>query len=262
MRALLCAESKGNDMIRHKILAALPIVGAMTFAGHAQATTVYFALGGDGNVSISGDLTIGPDPYADTGNTFGTPSNLVQVGPTTPGPGWQGVVDPSNALAVTGITGTFSDAALGITDATITELITTDPQAHYDPDYTIPYSFGWYPGIPATVVSYDNLFYPGSGAPVTCLGVPPGGYFDDYGVMFKLSNGDIVDMYSNGDAPTDAYYGVVVYDPSTGVADYTSADGLILTVPEPSTWAMMILGFAGLGFAGYRKSRKAGPVVA
>jgi hypothetical protein len=28
-------------------------------------------------------------------------------------------------------------------------------------------------------------------------------------------------------------------------------------VPEPSTWAMMLLGFAGLGFAGWRKSRRA-----
>ena len=28
-------------------------------------------------------------------------------------------------------------------------------------------------------------------------------------------------------------------------------------VPEPSTWAMMLLGFAGLGFAAYRKSRSA-----
>jgi PEP-CTERM motif len=27
-------------------------------------------------------------------------------------------------------------------------------------------------------------------------------------------------------------------------------------VPEPSTWAMMLVGFAGLGFAGYRTSRK------
>jgi hypothetical protein len=25
-------------------------------------------------------------------------------------------------------------------------------------------------------------------------------------------------------------------------------------VPEPSTWAMMLLGFAGLGFAAYRKA--------
>jgi hypothetical protein len=30
-------------------------------------------------------------------------------------------------------------------------------------------------------------------------------------------------------------------------------------IPEPSTWAMMLLGFAGLGFAGYRQARKAHP---
>ena len=28
------------------------------------------------------------------------------------------------------------------------------------------------------------------------------------------------------------------------------------TVPEPSTWAMMLLGFAGLGFVGYRQRQK------
>ena len=27
-------------------------------------------------------------------------------------------------------------------------------------------------------------------------------------------------------------------------------------IPEPSTWAMMILGFAGVGFMAYRRSRK------
>jgi hypothetical protein len=30
---------------------------------------------------------------------------------------------------------------------------------------------------------------------------------------------------------------------------------LSATIPEPSTWAMMVLGFAGLGFAGYRRAR-------
>jgi hypothetical protein len=30
---------------------------------------------------------------------------------------------------------------------------------------------------------------------------------------------------------------------------------LVPTVPEPSTWAMMILGFAGIGFMAYRRSR-------
>jgi len=34
-----------------------------------------------------------------------------------------------------------------------------------------------------------------------------------------------------------------------------------VSVPEPSTWAMMLLGFAGLGFAGYRRGAKARPVV-
>jgi hypothetical protein len=33
-------------------------------------------------------------------------------------------------------------------------------------------------------------------------------------------------------------------------------------VPEPSTWAMMLLGFAGLGYAAHRASRKAASIVA
>ena len=31
----------------------------------------------------------------------------------------------------------------------------------------------------------------------------------------------------------------------------------VSSVPAPSTWAMLILGFVGLGFAGYRKARYA-----
>jgi hypothetical protein len=33
-------------------------------------------------------------------------------------------------------------------------------------------------------------------------------------------------------------------------------------VPEPSTWTMMLLGFAGLGFAGYRRARARGALAA
>jgi hypothetical protein len=39
---------------------------------------------------------------------------------------------------------------------------------------------------------------------------------------------------------------------SANVSGTFSAGG---TIPEPSTWVMMVLGFAGLGFAGYRSSR-------
>jgi hypothetical protein len=242
--------------MRRKILTILPLVGALTIASGAQAA-IRFVLSGNG-VSASGELTVGPDPYADTGAVFGTPANLVNVSPTAPS--FQGVVDPSNALAVTGVTGVFSDATLGIVDATITGLVATNPQPHYDPDYTIPYSFGWYPGVPATAVSYDNLFYPGSTAPITCLGVPPGGFLDDYGVMFTLSDGAVVDMYSNGGAG-GSIYGVVVWPAGASSPDYTNAGGLVFSTPEPSTWAMMALGFAALGIAGRRRAKSRTPAL-
>jgi PEP-CTERM motif len=36
----------------------------------------------------------------------------------------------------------------------------------------------------------------------------------------------------------------------TGLAPFTE-------IPEPSTWAMMVLGFAGLGYAAFRRNSKA-----
>jgi hypothetical protein len=41
-------------------------------------------------------------------------------------------------------------------------------------------------------------------------------------------------------------------------ADYGTAQfsATVSGVPEPSTWAMLLLGFAGLGFAGYRRAKK------
>ena len=43
---------------------------------------------------------------------------------------------------------------------------------------------------------------------------------------------------------------------------YRSLSGTLVAaaVPEPSTWAMMLLGFAGLGFAGYRQTKRRGDV--
>ena len=38
--------------------------------------------------------------------------------------------------------------------------------------------------------------------------------------------------------------------------------GVAFAAPEPSTWAMMLLGFAGLGFAGYRRAKPVSGVCA
>jgi hypothetical protein len=47
----------------------------------------------------------------------------------------------------------------------------------------------------------------------------------------------------------NAYYGSAV-----GINDLGDVVGWAVA-PEPSTWAMMLLGFAGLGFVGYRRAR-------
>ncbi len=218
------------------------LVLAAGLAGPAKASDVMITV--TGAVSGSLDLTLGADPYADpTGTTFGTPANSTSLG--GPPPNQQGVYDPMNALAVTAVSGTFNGQ-------TVTGIVATNPQPHFDPDYTIPYSFGWYPNPGA--VSYDNLFYAGAAAPITCAGVPAGGFFDDYGVMFTLTNGDVVDLYSNGGTGPGAY-GVVVW--SDGAADYTNGGGLSVATPELSTWAMMGLGFATLAASGARLRRRA-----
>ncbi len=51
-------------------------------------------------------------------------------------------------------------------------------------------------------------------------------------------------------------YVKVTGTPSAWVADDLSFNG-VSAVPEPSTWAMMLLGFAGIGFMAYRRKNKA-----
>ena len=41
-----------------------------------------------------------------------------------------------------------------------------------------------------------------------------------------------------------------------------SGTGIIPSIPELSTWAMMLTGFASLGFVGYRASRRQSPAIA
>lgn len=59
--------------------------------------------------------------------------------------------------------------------------------------------------------------------------------------------------------------GLNAFDPGAFVTELTfvsagsftgEMDPIIASVPEPSTWAMMILGFAGIGFIRYRRLRK------
>jgi hypothetical protein len=51
-------------------------------------------------------------------------------------------------------------------------------------------------------------------------------------------------------------FGTTAFGPFIENAGSTFTFTNVTAVPEPSTWAMMLIGFAGLGFAGYRRARE------
>jgi hypothetical protein len=71
------------------------------------------------------------------------------------------------------------------------------------------------------------------------------------GISLATGAGDINIFYFDGvPGVTNS-----IQNPGGGFVALYAADLSITAVPEPSTWAMMLLGFASLGFAGYRRAR-------
>ena len=60
-------------------------------------------------------------------------------------------------------------------------------------------------------------------------------------------------MGASADAGAGPYSLTEVYTVTTNGAGSASSTINIAAVPEPSTWAMMILGFIGVGFMAYRR---------
>ena len=75
--------------------------------------------------------------------------------------------------------------------------------------------------------------------------------------MFTLVGATITDFQKNND---NVFFSADVSNPDGGTGAVASAlaptPTLLTAVPEPSTWAMMILGFAGVGFMAYRRKNQ------
>jgi hypothetical protein len=112
-----------------------------------------------------------------------------------------------------------------------------------DPSFPSPYNNG--PFI------YDNTYYGGN--PV----------FDADGVLFATAGnpGGSWNLWGNGADSYSLYeyvpnVGYVVAVTGTFAVSTPQVSSSAVSTPESSTWAMLLLGFAGLGFAGYRKARR------
>jgi hypothetical protein len=220
---------------------AMAALAGVALVGQAHSATMPIKFSGPG---VSGSLAI----------TFGAATDAKY---------------PTTAFEITNVTGTFTDTnnGLDIVDASVSLFpILSPPSAPESTNLLAPHDFSKFAvasGLPVMsngFVTYDNLFWPGN-APATAsdfLGA--GTFLDIYGLAFTIGGGTVVDLFSNGIGfgPPGAVFGVAVVTSETTL-DYVSA-GVAASTPEPSTWAMMILGFAGLGFAGYRASRKAAAV--
>jgi hypothetical protein len=95
----------------------------------------------------------------------------------------------------------------------------------------------------STFRSADNLLFTNGFAFVSTTGI-----------SFDTVGGDMVNIFSffgQGTPPTGNAYAELSTLGGFGVGTFT-----LTAVPEPATWAMMLIGFAGLGVAGYRASQK------
>src|SRR5277367_402336 len=94
----------------------------------------------------------------------------------------------------------------------------------------------------STFRSADNQLFTNGFAFVSTTGIS----FKTAAQMFNIFN-----FFGQSTPPTGNAYGESVSPTGFGVGTFT-----LTAVPEASTWAMMLIGFAGLGVAGYRASQK------
>jgi hypothetical protein len=155
---------------------------------------------------------------------------------------------------VTGISGTYSDSnnGLNIVNAAIESIVPVTREAPSAGNLDAANDFSRFAvatGLPEFTngfITYDNLVYPG-GSPQT------GGPLDPLGLLFNIAGGKVVTLWPNEGVSVTGTgdYSVVV---ATRETFLSYAEGTLTTVPEPSTYALMLV---GLGIGGLMIRRHA-----
>lgn len=220
--------------------AALIAAAATALASPARADLVQLTdvqLTGQGIGSTTTVLTL-QSPGSSTFESGGVSANGTPTGDAQPG--------SSQST-------TFTFGTLGITSANQLALIVNlsepgsenPPTVVTDAPYTI--TLTGFTSSSATTPTFT------ASAPTNLTLEQIHGGVGGSGIVFALTNGEDTEL--NNFIASNPNYVLSVFasfSSASGGLDVIQA-GHIAAVPEPSTWAMMMLGFAGLGFLAYRR---------
>ncbi len=231
------------------IPAAAALMAAMVFGGpQAFADVVPINFSGAG-YNVNGLLTIVPNVApADPNTNCGTAGNNACR------------TDPPGAFMISGITGTFSDANSGISNASITSLVPINPANERDPvfDPLVPSSLSFVDyGTPpnAGALTYNNLFFP-DGSPIDCAYPFSGTLLDVFGMAFTVEGGYTVDLWGDGNVPGRGNtYGVGV---TNGISQLSYAFNGVNAVPEPGSLALFGAGLLGMMLVWRKRAARLG----
>jgi hypothetical protein len=215
--------------LKNSGLAAVIGVGLMSLSPSANASTVNLTfVGGADNLTVDLNFTLG---VALTGIGGAQGDGITGVSGTIGGVSvssftgfWPGGTAPQS-YAVSG--GLFTDPLGAPTQYTIINVPGTQSGGSVGADYTI-----------------DNIWYTETTSP---------NLDNTNGVAVLLSNGAADFVFGNCD-PTTSCSGYGLYE--------AAPLGNVSAVPEPATWAMMMLGFCSIGFMAYRRKAKPAPRLA
>jgi PEP-CTERM motif-containing protein len=213
------------------------VVGLATlglFAGTSAHAVVYTATGtdSDGSVSASANITI-------SGGVITVLLSDTNTGEKSDGQTVSGIL--FNVSGVTGISNfTQAGSLVNISGTTVTPIAGSPTH--------------WADSLSSTTIFVDTV--PGIGTQPVDLIV--GSSPDGNGSMNSHSpyiNGTGTFTLTAAGVTDTSIISNVIFQFSTSQDPFVRIDG-VAAVPEPATWAMMILGFFGVGFLAYRRGGK------
>ena len=207
-------------------LASAAIAGAIAAPGFASASTYVLD-----TTTIHGtvlDLTI----------TTGSANSVL-----TPGYDITKVTGTVGGVSVSSFTGTWGSSGDQVSKGLYLDPYLNQIPAHTDFNGTNVFTVQNPPGSGGANFEIDNIYYVGTGN--SNLSYQGGiGLLLANGASYYLSANTLGSTASGPGLGDGQYY------------DWLGGKSPIASAPEASTWAMMALGFAGLGFAATRRSRK------